>query len=498
MATASDTSQLQIQKWVAHGYDFHCARIFILTVADASLARQFLLKLAHEGWITSAAQGRGDVAEKLAQGKPPLSVGVTYKGLEALGLRDRYCTVLMHRAKAFYQGAYLRSAETLGDVGVNAARFWESAYNMNSAHVVISLHADSAVALDAAQETLQTMAGQAFAQGGDWQEVAQHGAHLDHTDAARAARRVHFDMRDGISNPQFPALQAGKATNQSEKPAPGEHALGELVLGYDNDYGGNAWQLPFERPAEVSGRLLGQPPEQSELTKFFKNASFGVIRKLSQDEQAFRRFVADWVARNANAGEEAAKAAWLRAKLVGRWEDGSVVQPPHAQKKDDESLNAFDFSDDKGGEGCPFGSHIRRMNPRADMVVPSRHRPLLRRSIPYGAKFSAGESDRVERGLLGVFFCADIEDQFEHLLREWADMNPMGTPSKSRSKDPLIGQHVDPNAAFDVPMPGEGKTRITGFQPFVKTLGTVYALFPGLQAFQMLNDSRIFASPKPL
>jgi hypothetical protein len=217
---------------------------------------------------------------------------------------------------------------------------------------------------------------------------------------------------------------------------------------------------------------------------------------MGQNEAAFQEFVAAWVARNSNADEQKAKAEWLRAKLVGRWDDGSVVRPGQEASPHDTCQNAFTFKDDPAGEGCPFGAHIRRMNPRADTVVPSRHRPLVRRGIPYGPKYDTSDpaSKDTARGLLGLFFCADIEAQFEHLLREWADLNPMGTPSKSQSKDPLIGNHADPQAVFDVPMPGEAQCSITGFRPFVKTLGTAYALFPGLHALKMLNDRSVFGS----
>ena len=46
-----------------------------------------------------------------------------------------------------------------------------------------------------------------------------------------------------------------------------------------------------------------------------------------------------------------------------------------------DQLDSFDFSDDPDGQGCPFGSHIRRMNPRAERVAPFRERPLMRRGM---------------------------------------------------------------------------------------------------------------------
>ena len=44
-----------------------------------------------------------------------------------------------------------------------------------------------------------------------------------------------------------------------------------------------------------------------------------------------------------------------------------------------------------------------------------------------------------KRGLLGLFFCASLEDQFEHLLSQWGDATPMGPPNRGTAKDPFIG-----------------------------------------------------------
>ena len=57
------------------------------------------------------------------------------------------------------------------------------------------------------------------------------------------------------------------------------------------------------------------------------------------------------------------------------------------------------------------------MNPRKDPIVPLSKRPLIRRGMPYGPKFD--QEPDAPRGLLGLFFCASLEDQFEHLLIEW-------------------------------------------------------------------------------
>jgi hypothetical protein len=156
------------------------------------------------------------------------------------------------------------------------------------------------------------------------------------------------------------------------------------------------------------------------------------------------------------------------------------------------ALDDFDFSTDADGHGCPFGSHVRRMNPRADGVVPFRRRPLIRRGMPYGQAYAEDEEDGLRRGLLGLFFCASLEDQFEHLVSEWGDGTPLGTPNRGSSKDPLIGNHTQGHAPFDIPV-AEGPLRqLNGMAPFITTRGTAYLFFPGLNALRAMGDERLF------
>ncbi|HEY1225705.1 MAG TPA: patatin-like phospholipase family protein, partial [Ramlibacter sp.] len=124
---------------------------------------------------------------------------------------------------------------------------------------------------------------------------------------------------------------------------------------------------------------------------------------------------------------------------------------------------------------------MRRANPRTDPLMPARDRTLFRRGIPYGAPGGA------DVGLLGLFFCARIEDQFEHLVSEWLEKNPLGPPNRGRAKDPLSGHHDEPQAKFLIPLQDGTTIALDGFeQPFVRTRGTLYALFPSRRALQAI------------
>jgi hypothetical protein len=98
--------------------------------------------------------------------------------------------------------------------------------------------------------------------------------------------------------------------------------------------------------------------------------------------------------------------------------------------------------------------------------------------MPYGPTLEQA-ADK-PRGLLGLFFCASLEDQFERLLVEWGNANPMGPDNRGNARDPLASSHQNPRACFDMPVPGEALRQLDGFNRYVTTRGTLYAFFPSL------------------
>ena len=73
------------------------------------------------------------------------------------------------------------------------------------------------------------------------------------------------------------------------------------------------------------------------------------------------------------------------------------------------------------------------------------------------------------RGLLGHFFCASIEDHFEHLVSQWANRPPLGFAAADRALDPLAGSRQDGDAALGVPLRGKTTQWLRGFSAW--TLG---------------------------
>ena len=433
------------------------SRHALLQVEDGPGARQWLGALLQRGLLTCAAVGQrgGDDGSPLQAAQPALNLGLSRRGLQALQLAPALLAPLKAKAPAFWQGAVSRAARQLGDTGANAAYHWEPGFAPDQAHLLLSLHAPDAASLARRWSALQQLPGASALAG--WSGALHDGAHL----TTAAEKTVHFGYRDGLSNPRLQGLHGN-----------GAHAVGELLLGYDNDDAYNPW------------RLADQPLAAG----FFRNASFGAFRKVAQHEPAFR----DYLARTAIAlGRD---RAWVMAKLCGRWPDGRLLLPDGVAEPAAAALankaQDFDFSHDPAGLGCPFGAHIRRMNPRNDPLAQRRQRPLMRRGMPYGPAWDGTPASAgIPRGLLGLFFCASLEDQFEHLLGEWANKTPMGPDALGRAKDPLIGQHDDPAATLHLPgaAPAAGQ-HLGGLTPFVSTRGTAYLLYLAQPALQALAD----------
>lgn len=459
-----------IQHLPVYGLPAHMLRVRhgLLRVADADQARLWLSLLLDGGGHLREGRESGGLetvpVKPMRGGRRPagqhaVNLGLSFAGLQALGLPDDWAAALRQRAPAFAAGAVQRAAARLGDTGDSAAWRWEASFQADQAHLALSLHARTAAQIEAQWQALRTLPG---AGGLDGWDAVHDGRHLV---GPHGTRLVHFGYVDGIANPRFDGVHLRSQADGS----PALHAPGELLLGHANNDGANPWQFG-ELPAA---------------TTFFRDASFGVLRKIAQDEAGFRAYV-----------DQAAQALgqpadWVLAKLCGRWPDGRLMRPPEAAadaQRDAPGFDAFDFQAEDGqGRGCPFGAHIRRLNPRGDALVQPQRRPLVRRGMAYGPRY-AERTAAAERGLLGLFFCASLEDQFEHLLGAWADRNPMGPDHRGTSKDPLIGQHDDPQAWFEIPgAPGQPTRRLRAPQrPFTTTRGTAYLLYLSAPALRRL------------
>lgn len=335
----------------------------------------------------------------------------------------------------------------------------------------------------------------------------------------------HFGYRDGISQPVI------KGTQRSLKNVPMRDVVeaGEFILGYANGQGffTPSPQLPSDADMgrtlpQLSTEELSRYPDfgtpRSGLTPrdFGRNGTYLVIRELAQDVDGFDAFTArkaDDIRRDYQdiykvIGQFPDKE-WIKAKLMGRWPNGRpfIGNPVNvaAPKPDDpdfavcraaETENDFAYgADDPQGLACPFGSHIRRTNPRdskepgdaQEQAITNRHR-LLRR----GRSYQRGDgSGGTEKGLLFVALCTDIERQFEFVQQVWSNspsfhglQNEPDPIFGSDAPDPITGK-IAPRC-FSIPTPA-GPMKLSGMENFVHVRAGGYFFLPSRSALTYLT-----------
>lgn len=444
---------------------------------------------------------------------PPLladvvvNIAFTHEGLAALGLDP---VALAGFSLPFQEGAAdPHRARRLGDDGPSDPSRWtwggpESA----QVHGLLAVFAGHRVACDDdLAETRDAVDGQLCEANG-----VRLVRRLDALPVDRVLRKEHFGFRDGISNPRLASLSRSGTRDVI--------ADGEFVLGYANGYG----RLPLspEVPA-ARDRDRDLPPSSTDprgRRDFGKNGSYLVFRQLAQDVAAFWRHVYGAAPHVPEAPPGDRGAAWLAAKMVGRWPNGTALtrhpSRPGPTREDDE--NAFLYAPhDAFGERCPIGSHVRRTNPR-DTALPVPHdidlsgdpndpevrdrrlghtalHRVLRRGRPYGAPLDphydpahvrARGDDAVERGLYFLCFNANLARQFEFVQSNWA-ISPTFA-GLSRDPDPLLGAgRTCPFVASDFTLQGLPPRRVRDLPRVVETRGAAYFFMPSKSALVYLS-----------
>lgn len=260
----------------------------------------------------------------------------------------------------------------------------------------------------------------------------------------------HFGFRDGISQPLVAGYDAG-----------GDHAAGHFVFGYPRSKGGSAYS-PVIDPRGITD-----------------NGSLLVWRRLGQKVQEFNDFCDRTVNEVADRWPGLTRDR-LRALLVGRWPSGApLAKGLEADPGASADINAFDFAHDEGAV-CPFGAHIRKLNPRAgqkDVVDIPR---ILRRGIPYVPKFSE-ERPNDDPGLIFLAFQSSIRTQFEFLTQRWMNSPSLPVPAD----DLLIGRR---QAVRSMKIPGpHGNIEIQGpAQSWIVPTGGAYLFTPSRSGIRQL------------
>jgi Dyp-type peroxidase family len=278
----------------------------------------------------------------------------------------------------------------------------------------------------------------------------------------------HFGYADGISQPNY--LDVGSQPNANEWDD--NHAILKNLLVVDEG---------------------GKFGEES-------CGSYFVFRKLEQNVKAFKDKEEN-ISKKFNGGKGVKDANGVPndelagSMIVGRFEDGSEVVN-HSNEipvlSDAQLNNDFDYRSDSTGLKCPFHSHIRVTNPRADVGQDfAKSVRITRRGIPYndiGRDEFDLDNDMPTGGVGLLFMCynSEIERQFEFIQSHWANAGVIG--NHKVGQDAIIGQGKNQIPKFLSRQWGKsnGKKRIKDFQGFVTNKGGEYFFTPSISFLKSL------------
>jgi Dyp-type peroxidase family len=470
------------------------ACFFLLRIADPATARE---------WLKDAP-----VTDAVVREPPPdaaLQIAISAQGLRALGLSPAALEGFSAEFLSGMAGEEARSRR-LGDVGANCPESWRWGSDGYVPHLLAIVYATPA----------RFEAWKREVTGPLWQRAFTV---LECLDTSDMGGREPFGFADGISQPVFDwerrlDLQDVEAEYRNLT------MLGELLLGYPNEYGKYTDRPRLEPSADPEG-LLPKAEDMPDKRDLGRNGTYLVFRDLRQDVRGFWQFLAGEAAAANRTPEAVAEA------MVGRTMGGDPLVPPSdepivsVEPGEEGQRNRFTFDSDPEAALCPFGAHIRRTNPRTadvppgtvgaikrivqtlglagqkqrdDVIASARFHRILRRGREYGPRLSPDDASRPgsgdeDRGLRFLCLNANIARQFEFVQNAWIMSIKFG--GLTEESDPLLGnrQAIAGSRltdAFSYSRHGGVRHRLRGLPQFVTVRGGGYFFVPGLRALKYL------------
>ena len=437
--------------------------------------------------------------------KSATCVAFTAAGLHHLGLpkADKVGTVATFPS-AFNLGMSSRQ-RILGDSGKSDPSGWRwSDAGENAIHAVLLLYANTQNECDVLfKEHCIKL-----------QKANCSVCELDTQPAPGGANYEHFGFRDGISQPVIRGTQRfARGVQPRDIMEPGE-----FLLGYKSNQGFYPPSPVVVRESDPENRLGSVPVAANsrfsafqdirpQVRDFGRNGCFLAIRQFEQHVHKFHEYAECCaaelreVAGVSNLIGGVITGKWVEAKMMGRWHDGvplidrpvaRTTKADHAgdverRRRDPLRDNDLDFGvDDPQGLFCPFGAHIRRVNPRgslapgddSQLAITNRHR-ILRRGRSY-------QRDG-EKGLLFIGLCADIERQFEFIQQSW--LGAPGFAGLTDEPDPIVSVQLDNTSTrFTIPTSAGSLSLLPRTENFVTVHGGGYFFLPSRSALLFLLD----------
>jgi Dyp-type peroxidase family len=419
-----------------------------------------------------------------------MNIAFSYNGLRILGLKTETLALFSNE---FYEGmtSGYRS-RILGDNGESAPDKWKwGGPNTEQIHILLMLYARN-------EDSLKTLRESNISSLKNY-GLSKVGQILD---TFSLNGKEHFGFADGISQPILDGLSKSGTEDNTVH-------TGEFILGYPNEY--NQYTLsPTVKSEFDSNGILPPDVNGSGDHDFGRNGSYLVFRQLHQKVREFWQFL-DQETKNSDKSSNPEARTKLAAKMVGRWPSGAplVLAGDHDQPELKDQNDFLYHKTDPFGLKCPFGSHVRRSNPRGSLppnpgsknavAIAKRHR-LLRRGRTYGNPVDpslepeailASTEENAERGIHFICFNGNIRRQFEFIQQTW--INNRNFAGLYNDPDPLIGDNdmwKDGHPpVFTIPEKPLRK-RIIDLPRFVDVRGGGYFFMPGIRAIKYLASIR--------
>lgn len=444
-----------IQGFILSSYasNMPCATYMMLRITDYKQGRTWLSKLYAD--ITPASDRKADYA---------LNIAFTSSGLAKFGFSAEEVTTF---PQSFQDGmTATHRSSILGDQGINAPENWKWGNKQSPVDILVLLFAANE---DILAEQVQASKDSIEGTGGiEIVVVLAAGRQPD--------SKEHFGFLDGIGQPVIEG--SNRESKQFDRTG---HATvvksGEFILGYLNEL-----------------NILMPVPAAKGMVNFGINGTYLVFRQIEQNVSAFWKFLEE-ATRKADGTTDLDSMERTASKMVGRWKSGApltkypLLDPVEAAEVNEE--NDFEYqAGDRDGFGCPFGSHIRRANPRDSLntdpvkaLQSSKRHRIIRRGRSYGDRTKdVFVDDGKERGLHFICLNSSIERQFEFIQQTW--INNKTFAKLYDEVDPIIGQHTR-ESLFTIQQEPV-RCRIQHISNFTTLKGGAYFFMPGMAALRFL------------
>lgn len=470
-----ETLELEdIQGYIIRGYSHMMySRFVYCEVTDAAKAKHWIEQVSDT--FTNATH----IPSKANLPDTCLNIAFTYSGLLALGMNKENAG---NFNKEFREGMTTPHRQRLlGDFNTSAPENWRWGGPKNkSIHVLLMVFGKDKETCLHYYDNLKD----AYTHNGLTEVLQIDGQTLPNN-------KEHFGFRDGISQPVIKG---------SGRFGPPENMIdaGEFLMGYKNEY-----KVYPDSPLldELQGEVNLLPSDAGGSGKkdLGRNGSYLVIRQMEQDVSGFWGFINE-ATKNEDGSINVDESNKLAAKMMGRWPSGApIVKFPDKDPGGNSDDNDFNYAkEDPDGLKCPFGSHLRRSNPRDSFEdakpststwLSNRHR-IIRRARLYGDPYVGSPTNTKPDGEVGLLFnCfnADISRQFEFIQYTWGNFPKV--KQLYNDPDPITGvreiAREGEEQNFTVQACPVNKT-VKGLRRFVEIRGGAYFFFPSITTIRYL------------